>query len=148
MRKYGYRRKLLIGAVAAIGSLSIGCGDTSHRNSDIVPAFMTVEEFASDHDTKIGDAVILEGILVEVTNNEYYLGTAMRNVDDRKISEFQVALRFESDNVDIERMSRCLSDPVLVTGILQGSNVISVKYVKLSSDARVHLPDDCYHHTD
>jgi hypothetical protein len=148
MHKHGHWHKLSIVAVAAVGSLLIGCNNTSNRNSDVVPTFLTVEELASDYNDRIGDEVILEGEMIRTLNHEYVLGAAMSTDADQKIREFRVALNFESDNVNAERMDRCLVGQVLVTGRLQSSNFISVKYVKLLSDARIHRSDSCYHYLD
>ncbi len=150
MCEYGHWRKLSVALVAVAGSLLTGCRDAAQLSSGAAPApmFMTVEELAADYEDKIGDAVILEGMLIATEEGKYFLGTTMENHTKHQMHQFQVALKFESDNVSYDRMKRCLSGPTLVTGLLQASHEMIVKYVKSTSDTRIHRPDNCYHYLD
>lgn len=146
MHKYGHWRKLPITAFAVAGSLLVGCGDATYPNEDLAPEFVMVEELATEYKDRIGDAVILEGRLIVTDDGQYFLGEMMDA--GQEIQGFRLALKFELDNISDDRMKRCLSGPTLVTGVLQESNEIQVKYVKLTSDTRVHQPDKCYHYSD
>ena len=146
MRKYGDWRKLPIAVFVLAGGLLAGCGDATNPNEASAPEFTAVEELARDYEDRIGHPVIVEGRLIVTDDGRYFL-TKMTS-SERELQEFRLALRFELDNVSDDRMNQCLSGPTLVTGILGEVNEIQVKYVKLTSDTRMHQPNNCYHHSD
>ena len=146
MRKPDDKRKLPIATLIVAGGLVFGCGDAVHPNEELAPDFLSVEELSSSYDDRIGQAVIVEGRLIVADDGQYFLAEMIDVVQAKQ--GFRVALKLELGSVREDRMARCLSGPTLVSGVIARTNEIQVQYVKLTSDARMLLPENCYSHSD
>ena len=88
-----------------------GCAD-----GDPVPSVMTIEKLALAYEETVGERVILEGRLRKGSEGRYFLVDRPSDPGGTHVADFQLQLRFTSDNVDEAQMDHCLDDATLVTG--------------------------------
>ena len=109
-----------------------------------LPEVLTTDELAVAYRTRVGKELILNGTLLVTPNGEYRLAPLSTDHSNPLIRDFRVRLLFDQSQLDHDRMRRCLSGPVTVSGTLLIEREMSVFYAMLTSDVRSHSSNYCY----
>lgn len=144
MREYGNWRKLSLAAVWLCGIMFAGCNGPSDLHDISMPPIITVEQLAADFENYVGREVVLEGRLGISAQDGYYAISQPRTGTSIPPLSGEVNLDFGANEPDSAKMVECLSGVTLVIGVVQESRAISVKEIKLKSEALVHSVVSCY----
>ena len=131
------RHALLLRLLYICAVLLVGACD-SDPYSEPAPELLTIENLADSHSGRVGEAIFVSGTLINDSMDGYLISSYSPVVKT-------VQLEF-SRPIDIDRIEKCLSEEVTVTGSVIASDTptLNVQYIELTAEIEVWQPGRCY----